>query len=53
MSSTSDKMSGKAKESMGKMTNNKRQELQGKAIKARGEAKAKAEDIHQNLDDRY
>ncbi|MBP9852521.1 MAG: hypothetical protein QG629_103 [Patescibacteria group bacterium] len=53
MSSTSDKISGKAKESMGKMTNNKRQEMQGKAIKTRGEAKARVEDTNERVNDHF
>jgi len=51
MGDISDKASGKMKESMGKLTNNKRQEMEGKAKKARGEAKDKAEDtINRNRD---
>lgn len=55
MGDISDKMSGKAKKTMGKMTNNKQQELQGKAIEERGKMKDKAEDTinrHRDLDDR-
>lgn len=49
MGDMSDKMSGQAKDTMGKITGNKRQELQGKALKARGQAKDKAEDFSSRL----
>ncbi len=49
MSDMSDKVSGRTKEQMGKMTGNKTQEMHGKAIKARGEAKDKAEDLSNRL----
>lgn len=54
MGDISDKVSGTVKETMGKVTDNKTQELEGKALKARGEAKDKAEDAinrHRDLDD--
>ncbi|MEU9204619.1 CsbD family protein [Streptomyces sp. NPDC048332] len=37
--SAKDKMAGKAKEAMGKMTGNKRMESEGKADQAKGKAK--------------
>ena len=55
MGDISDKMSGQAKETMGKITNNKTQEMKGKALKARGEAKDKAEDAinrYRGMDDK-
>lgn len=55
MGDISDKMSGQMKDTMGKLTNNKQQEMKGKALKARGEAKDKAEDAinrHRDMDDR-
>lgn len=55
MGDVSDKVSGQMKETMGKMTNNKRKEMQGKALKARGKAKDKVEDTvnrHRGIDDR-
>jgi uncharacterized protein YjbJ (UPF0337 family) len=51
MGDISDKMSGQMKETAGKVTKNQRQEMEGKALKARGEAKDKAEDsINRNRD---
>lgn len=51
MGDISDKMSGHAKETMGKMTNNEQQEYEGKILRARGEAKDKTEDaLNRNRD---
>jgi len=55
MGDISDKVSGTVKETMGKVTDNKVQEMEGKALKARGQAKDKAEDAinrHRSIGDR-
>ena len=39
MSSTSDRMSGKTKQAVGKMTNNKELQLKGKIIETKGKVK--------------
>lgn len=55
MGDISDKMSGHMKETMGKVTDKKKQEMEGKALKERGEAKDKAEDAinrHRDMGDR-
>lgn len=49
MSEWSDKMSGQAKETAGKMTDNMGQEMEGKALKARGEAKDKINDTKRSF----
>jgi uncharacterized protein YjbJ (UPF0337 family) len=51
MGDMSDKMRGSAKEGMGKMTGNKTQEMQGKAIKSRGKIKQKMDDMTNRTDD--
>jgi uncharacterized protein YjbJ (UPF0337 family) len=55
MGDISDKMSGQMKETMGKMTDNKQQEWEGKALKARGESKDRVEDAtnkHRSMGDK-
>ncbi len=46
MGDISDKISGKAKEMEGKMTDNKKQELQGKAKSDMADMKMKAKDAY-------
>ncbi|MCX5143339.1 MULTISPECIES: CsbD family protein [unclassified Streptomyces] len=48
--SAKDKMAGKAKEAMGKMTGNKRMESEGKADQAKGKAKGAAGDAKERAE---
>lgn len=52
MSDMSDKMSGKAKEMAGKATNNKTQELKGKAQQDLADMKQKAKHMGHDMSDK-
>lgn len=51
MSDISDKMKGQAKQTMGKITKNDRQEAEGTLLKARGETKDKLGDMRDRMAD--
>ena len=51
MSSTTDKISGKAKQAVGKMTDNKEMQAKGKAEEARGKVKSTVKDVSKKLTD--
>ncbi|GGT74827.1 CsbD family protein [Streptomyces atratus] len=44
-----DKLAGKAKEAMGKMTGNRRKEAEGKADQAKGRAKEAVDDAQKRI----
>ncbi|WP_405682116.1 CsbD family protein [Streptomyces sp. NBC_00057] len=47
--SSKDKLTGKAKEAMGKMTGNRRKEAEGKADQAKGRAKEAVDDAQKRI----
>ncbi|HEY4963641.1 MAG TPA: CsbD family protein [Candidatus Saccharimonadales bacterium] len=51
MSSTSDKISGKTKQAVGKMTDNKKLEAKGKVEETKGEMKSKIKHVGDKLAD--
>lgn len=51
MSGTSDKMQGKAKQAVGKMTNDKKLQAKGKAQEAKGTVKDKMDDTHMRMNE--
>ncbi len=51
MSSTSDRISGKSKQVVGKVTNNKRLEVKGKVQETKGVVKNKINHLGDNLKD--
>lgn len=49
MGSTSDKITGHAKEGLGKLTDNKKMQAEGKAQQMKGKAKDVAQDVTDSL----
>ena len=49
MSSTSDKISGKAKQTLGKMTNNKKLRARGKVEETKGDVKSALNDVSKKM----
>lgn len=49
MGSTSDKMSGKAKQAVGNMTNNKEMQAKGRAQEVSGKMQEKANDVKDDI----
>ena len=51
MSGLSDKFQGKAKQAAGKLTGDKKMELEGKAEQVKGQAKDKADEVREHSDE--